>query len=329
MAFREAGTRKTGAKILGYGDWATGKSSFLLTCPDVGAVDSETGLAEYEGRPIIIGDKEYNNLRFVDTTSDIETLEENLDALLDGEFDGKIQTFGVDSETNFYNAMQVGAMEVEERRARKTGGDVDDSTVSQRQWGRIKLINMKLQQAKIDLSARGIHVVSIAQEADLRDKKDSTKIVGEKPDMHKTAAYNYDIILRFFTKKNKDGEEEYFAEVRKDRTGTTKKGQIIPNCTFDVWAKYYESKSKLKTQETSFRKDLDKTTEDMVDSAEKVDELVAEWKDTMKQIKENKNTDALTKITNKVKELKIDIKNMSLQPLKIIQELVDFTNAVA
>lgn len=328
MAFREAGSQNVGGKFLAYGDTGTGKSSFLLTFPDVAAVDSEAGLAHYEGVEIEIDGKSYNNLKFVDDTADIDTLEENLNDLLDGEFDGKIKTFGVDSETNFYNSMQVGAMEVEERRARKTGGDVDDATVSQRQWGRIKLINMKLQQTKIDLSTKGIHVVSIAQEADMRDKKDSTKIVGDKPDMHKTAAYNYDTILHFYTKKNKDGVEEYYAEVKKDRTNVTKKGQVIQNCTFDIWSDYFNSKAKLETKKTSLRKDLDKTMNDMVDQSERVDELVGEWKATMKDLTANKKTDELKLINKEIKRLGVDIKTIGLQPLKVVEELVDFTNAL-
>lgn len=328
MSFRNAGEAKIGGKFLAYGEMTSGKSFFSLTFPSVASIDSETGIANYEGKEIEIGGKKYNNLVMVDNTADLDELENDLDEFLAGEYDNKIKTLVIDSETKFYDTMQVGATEVEERRARKNGDDVDDSVVSQRQWGRIKIINMKLQQAKIDLSAKGINVVSIAQATDLRDKKDSTKIIGSRPDMHKSVSYDYDTVLRFFTKKNKDGEIEYFAEVMKDRTQITKVGDIIQNCTFDIWKDYYDKKSKLETRDITYSKDLKNSTENMVDKADKVDELVTGWKELMKSLKNNKDMTSISKINSKLKELKIDVRNMNLCDLKTIKELVDYSNSL-
>jgi hypothetical protein len=328
MGFRKAASAKIGGKFLVYGDTGTGKSEFSLTFPKVASIDSETGIAHYEGKNIEIGGKKYNNLVMVDNTSDLDELESDLDEFLAGTYDDSVSTLSIDSETKFYNTMQVGATEVEERRARKNGGDVDDSVVSSRQWGRIKIINMKMQQAKIDLSAKGVHIVSIAQATDLRDKKDSTKIVGDKPDMHKSVPFDYDTVLRFFTKKNKDGEMEFFAEVIKDRTCVTKVGDIIPNCTFDVWKDYYDKMSKLSVNKTSYSKDLKSSTESMVDKADKVDELVVEWKDIMKSLKNKGDVENLSKINTKLKELKIDVKNINLSDIKDITELVDYSKSL-
>ena len=136
-----------------------------------------TGIAHYEGKDITLNNgNTYNNLVMVDNTSDLDELEEDLDAFIDGEYDGKIATLSIDSETKFYNTMQIGATEVEERRARKKGGDVDDAGISVKQWGRIKILNMKLQQAKIDLSSKGTHVVSVAQEVEIKDD-DGKKVI--------------------------------------------------------------------------------------------------------------------------------------------------------
>ena len=328
MSFRNAGEAKIGGKFLAYGEMTSGKSFFSLTFPSVASIDSETGIANYEGKEIEIGGKKYNNLVMVDNTADLDELENDLDEFLAGEYDNRIKTLVIDSETKFYDTMQVGATEVEERRARKNGDDVDDSVVSQRQWGRIKIINMKLQQAKIDLSAKGINVVSIAQATDLRDKKDSTKIIGSKPDMHKSVPYDYDTVLRFFTKRNKDGEIEYFAEVMKDRTQITKVGDIIPNCTFDIWKDYYDKKSKLKARDTTYSKELKNSTDNMADKADKVDELVVGWKELMKSLKNDKDMTSISKINSKLKELKIDVRNMNLCDLKTIKELVDYSNSL-
>lgn len=327
MGFRKAAEAKIGGKFLAFGDTSSGKTAFALTFPRVAGIDSETGMAHYEKNGITIAGKKYKNLVLVDNTADLDELESDLDDFLNGEYDGKIDTLVIDSETKFYNTMQVGAMEVEERRARKSGGDVDDSTVSQRQWGRIKLLNMKLQQVKIDLSSKGIHVVSIGQATDERDKKDSTKIIGDKPDMHKSAKYDYDTVLRFFTEKNKKtGEVEFYAEVLKDRTQVTKVGDIIPNCTFDIWAEYYGALSTLPSNKTSYSKDLKTSTENMVDEADKVDDLVAEWKKLMATAKTN--PDAVSKINGFIKDNKIEVKNIALTDLKTVTELVDFTKSV-
>ena len=220
MAFRTAKATKIGGKFLAYGETGSGKSWFQLTFPNVACIDSEAGIGFYENKPITLNNgKTYNNLKLVDNTSDLDTLEEDLDAFLDGEYEGKINTLSIDSETKFYSTMQISALEVEERRARRKGGDIDDAGISVKQWGRIKLINMKFQQAKIDLSSKGMHIVSIAQQVEVKDDK-GEKVIGYKPDMHKSVGFDYDVVLRFFKKKNKDGDGcTYYAEVIKDRTG--------------------------------------------------------------------------------------------------------------
>ena len=207
MAFKKAEKTKTGGKFLFYGLEACGKSYAGLTFPKIAAMDSETGLAFYEDRDIEIGGKKYNNLVFIDRTSDLDELESNLDALIDGEFDGQVETLMIDSETKFYGTMQIGAMEVEEERARRKGENPDTQTISMQQRGRMKLLNLKLQQAKLTLSAKGVHLVSIAQEAPKykSGKGNTMEVVGVKPDMHNSVPFDYDTIIRFYTEETKDG----------------------------------------------------------------------------------------------------------------------------
>ena len=199
-------------------------------------------------------------------------------------------------------------MEVEERRARRKGGDVDDAGISVKQWGRIKIINMKFQQAKIDLSSKGVHIVSVAQAVEI--KNDDGKVIGYKPDMHKSVAFDYDTILRHFTKKDKDGNVTFWAEVMKDRTGVTKIGQIIENPTFDIWAEYFDSRNGLETNETSYRKDMKTSTESMVDDADKAEALAEQFKDALKTLKENGNMDGISKVNAIMKEKKIPCRKM-------------------
>lgn len=325
MGFRKAQAAKIGGKFLSYGESGSGKSTFQLTFPKVACIDSETGVSHYEGREIELNNgNKYNNLLMVDNTSDLDELEEDLDAFINGEYDGQIETLSIDSETKFYNTMQIGATEVEERRARKKGGDVDDAGISVKQWGRIKIINMKLQQAKIDLSSKGTHVVSVAQEVEIKDD-DGKKVIGYKPDMHKSVKFDYDTILRHYTKKDKDGNVIFWAEVIKDRTGVTKVGQQIENPCFDIWAEYYTKMNGLEINKTSYKKDLVTSTESMVDEADKAEVLASEWKDLMKQLKEEKNMDAISKVNTLIKDKKIDVKKIDMQPVSVLTELVDFT----
>lgn len=326
MAFREAKAAKIGGKFLVYGNEGSGKSTFALTFPDVACADSEVGMAHYEGKDITLANgNTYNNLKLVDNTSDLDTLEEDLDAFLNGEYKNKIKTFCIDSETKFYSTMQIAALEVEERRAKKHSKYADDAVVSQRQWGRIKIINMKLQQAKIDLSATGVHIVSVAQASDVYEgKDDNRKLVGIKPDMHSKVKFDYDTILEFY-KEEKGTDVKYFAKVKKDRSGVTKVGQIIENPCYDIWKEYYEAKEKLSTNKTSYKKDIQSSTDSMIDKADKALALVEQWKAMMKQLRKNTNGEGISNINNFIKEKGIDVKKIDFQPIDILTELIDFT----
>ena len=80
MSFREAKKAKIGGKFLSYGDTNSGKSWYQLTFPDVACIDSETGIAHYEGREIVLNNgNTYNNLKLVDNTSDLDMGEQKCD----------------------------------------------------------------------------------------------------------------------------------------------------------------------------------------------------------------------------------------------------------
>lgn len=321
MSFREAKAAKIGGKFLVYGESGSGKSTFQLTFPKVACIDSEAGVAHYEKKDITINNgNTYNNLLMVDNTSDLDELEEDLDNFLAGEYDGKIETLSIDSETKFYGTMQVGAQEVEEKRARKKGGNVDDANISQRSWGRIKILNLKLQQAKIDLSTKGIHIISVAQATDERDKT-GEKVIGIKPDMHKSVKFDYDTVLEFYTEEDKDGIH-YYARVLKDRTNVTKRGDIIENPCYNIWKDYFEGRSKLDINRTSYNHDIKSSTDSMQDKADRAEELAAEFKEVLKSLKDNK--DALLQVNKLMKEKSIDLKKLDIQAPETLEELIDF-----
>ena len=74
----------------------------------------------------------------------------------------------------------------------------------------------------------------------------------------------------------------------KDRTNVTKVGQHIENPCFDIWKGYYDSMNGLEVNRTSYKNDLKTSTESMVDKADKAEALANEWKEMMKQLKEDK-----------------------------------------
>jgi len=326
MAFRKSKAAKIGGKFLIYGESGTSKSTTAITFPNIAAIDSETGLGFYEGQDIKLNNgNTYNNIKLIDSTSDLDTLEEALDSFSNGDMDKEgIETLVIDSETKFYNAMQIACQEVEERRARRQGKSVDDTNLSMRSWGRIKMINMKLQQAKIDLSSRGWHIVSVAQgELKYEGEGDKRKPIGIFPQMHKSVGFDYDVILQTYT-ETKDGELKYFAKIIKDRTSVFKVGDVIENPCYDYWKEYFESRGKLKTIATSYKKDIETSTENLVEKTDKAEELAEKLKDIMKKMKVDKNTDGISKIGALIKEKGIDIKKLEMQTVEDLTELVDF-----
>lgn len=321
MAFRESAKNKIGGKFLVYGATGTGKSIFGLTFPGGIAIDSECGLAHYEGRDITLNNgNTYNNLKFVDTTSDLDTLEEDLEDFENIAEENKCQTLIIDSESKIYAGLQISANEVEERRARRKGKDVNDVNISVLSWGRIKLINMRLQQAKIDLSSKGYHIVSVAQEEEIKDEE-GKKTIGYKPDCYKKLPFDYDVVARFFYKKESDGVH-YYAEIVKDRTRVTQKGDIIENPCYDIWKDYFENSNNYNISATSYKNDLITSTESMVDKSEKAEELAIEFKEILKSFKDNK--EAILKINGLMKEKEISLKSLEFQSPEVLSELIDF-----
>src|SRR5699024_3266373 len=124
------------------------------------AMDSEAGIAFYEGKP------EGKNLLGVKNTQSFSELNETMDEimeLIEDEEELGFQTLIIDSETKFYQNLTDTALQLEEKKARNKGRDVMDSAVSMRGWGRIKSVATRLQNLKIDLSGRGVNIVSVSQ----------------------------------------------------------------------------------------------------------------------------------------------------------------------
>lgn len=252
MGFRKPESRKVGIKVLVWGQKGVGKSRFLLTFPSIAAIDAEAGLAFYEGKDV------GKNLKLISNTQSFKELEDDMDTIREEHEELGIRTIGIDSETKIYENIQETVMAVEEKRARRNSRDVDDTNLSQRSWGRIKYVSKKLQNLKIDLSSKGINIVSIAQYDDIKEKKgDQFVVVGGKPVMAKNAEHDYDLVLYMFTEKDSRGKVKYKARVDKDRTDTFKEGDIIESPTYELWKDEIENKNKSKALNTSFAQEQD------------------------------------------------------------------------
>lgn len=254
MALRKPSSKQVGVKVLVTGQTGTGKSQFGLSFPKIAALDSEAGLALYEGKP------KGKNLVAIDNTMSVTDMEDTFDEIVDmlDEEPESIKTLLIDSETKFYQNLQHSCLETEEKRARKKGGDINDTNLSVRSWGRIKQVASRLQNLKIDLSAKSVNVISVSQVEDVKEKQGENFVkVGEKPVMAKNSEYDYDIIIDLF-KEEVDGVTIYKGKILKDRTEVTKVGDIIENPSYAIWEEHLEGRKSGDKLETNFAKDFDK-----------------------------------------------------------------------
>ncbi len=219
-------------KILIYGESGSGKTVFALSFPKSIVVDSEDGYSWYEGT-----ERTRNVVGILDSQSydDLENLMDELDDANDEEFSSLV----IDSETKVYENIKEALQNVEETRAARKGRDVLDANLSMRSYGKIGQLSGRLQNAKLRLASQGINIISVAQAADeMEDAGNGQRVkVGEKPNMDKRARFDYDVVIRLFTKDNK-----YYGEIEKDRLEVFERGDIVENPSYQNWAHRLESK---------------------------------------------------------------------------------------
>lgn len=290
MFRKPSNKRRVGLKVLVTGSTGTGKTRFGLSFPACMALDAEAGIALYEGRDFA------KNLVGVANTQSYKDLESGIKEI---NKETKKENHGIgslliDSESKFYQNIQETLLTVEENRARKNNRDVLDANISVRSWGKIKQLSSKLQNMKIDLSSKGIHVVSIAQVEDVKEKQgDNFVKVGEKPATAKNIEYDYDIIINLFT-EDVDGVLTYKGEIKKDRTGTTKIGQVIENPSYAIWSDANSDGEIIESDfQSNVQNDIKLTEKDEEDSAPKVENKDALMDEVKKVAKANGKMDDL------------------------------------
>lgn len=313
--FKKPQETKSGIKVLGYGPTGSGKTLFALSFPTIGAIDSEAGMEFYKNK--------FPNLKFILQTTSAEEVEEGLEEI-ESELSNEIETFVLDSETKINENLKHSALNLVERRARKKGQDVQDAGLSMREYGKIGLINKRIQATKIKLSSMGINIVSIAQQKDIKEKKgEDWVVVGYAPDTAKGFEYDYDLVLRFFTKEDKDGVK-YFAEVIKDRTQTYKKGDIVENANYSNWKHVVDGKKDCVSEVIDYKKDLKKDEDAMESEAQKLEEMCEQISEFVAKYREA-NKAKLKPLLLKSKELGLTSPSKA-QTLEQAQTLLDVIN---
>lgn len=279
IKFRKPEERKQGLKVLFYGENGSGKSWAALTFPENAIIDSESKIGVNESNPRF----KDNIVGIADTSNYYDALE-LMDQVLKNP--KMCKTFTIDSYTKIYQTVQVACMEVEEERARKKGGNVDDQTISMRGHGKVKLNVLRFEDFIAQASAKGVNVIAIAHKDDIKQKVGENFVkVGEKPSLKANAEHTFDVILRFYKEKDiVTGEWKYFAEVEKDTTNTYKLGTKLENVTYDNFKDFIERNEKAKTIETSYDKAIETSMESMKKEQEDHDTVVKEFTTLYKEL---------------------------------------------
>ncbi len=325
-----------GGKVLVFGKQGTGKSTFVGTFPNINLVDTEDGQTYYLGKN--------KNIKGVMRTVSEKEVQETLDELNDEETLKTFDTIVIDSGTKLYENMQSAAYEVAESRARKQRSkgvdiDLDDINISQRDWGHIKRWNQQLATSYILFSEMGKWCVVTAHQKD--EMRDATKAekkalgvdkikIGEIPDLAKKAEHDFDIVIQTFTEETDEGETVYKAKILKDRTGVTKRGDILENITFDIWKDNWEETKKYGVKTAiNLNDSVGKDVKAMTAEINTAEDIVAEWKPIMKSLSESGNSTAVKQINAFIKDKNINVKNMTAEDPNILSELLDLTKSFA
>ena len=325
-----------GGKVLVFGKQGTGKSTFVGTFPNINLVDTEDGQTYYLGKN--------KNIKGVMRTVSEKEVQETLDELNDEETLKTFDTIVIDSGTKLYENMQSAAYEVAESRARKQRSkgvdiDLDDINISQRDWGHIKRWNQQLATSYILFSEMGKWCVVTAHQKD--EMRDATKAekkalgvdkikIGEIPDLAKKAEHDFDIVIQTFTEETDEGETVYKAKILKDRTGVTKRGDILENITFDIWKDNWEETKKYGVKTAiNLNDSVGKDVKAMTAEINTAEDIVAEWKPIMKSLSESGNSTAVKQINAFIKDKNINVKNMTAEDPNILGELLDLTKSFA
>lgn len=282
-------------KVLAYGFEGTGKTLFALSFPDIILIDTEAGSTFY------LGGKEGKSVKGVLRTQGYKKYEDALSEVARDWEKLEMQTLVTDSVTKIRQNLSDTIINVDIKRNKRNGmADAElNSNLSMRSWGKIGEISKRHQNIKIDLS-NNVNIVDIAQAREIKD--DNQQVIDIRPDMDKSAPYDYDLKLFLFTKKDSDGTMKFYARVDKDRTKKYQTGDIIENPSFALWSNTLDSSEDRVTTSYSDdqKQDEEAYAKEVAKDNQTVQERLAEFSSSLSATDKKKFTDLLAenKITN-------------------------------
>ena len=294
-------------KVLAYGFEGTGKTLFALSFPDIILIDTEAGSTFY------LGGKEGENVKGVLRTQGYKKYEDALSEVARDWDKLEMQTLVTDSVTKLRQNLSDTVINVDVKRNKRNGmADAElNSNLSMRSWGKIGEISKRHQNIKIDLS-NNVNIVDIAQAKEIKD--DNQQVIDIRPDMDKSAPYDYDLKLFLFTKKDSDGTTKFYARVDKDRTKKYKTGEIIENPSFALWSNTLgDSDNRVETNYSDDQKhDEEAYAEETEKDNQTIQERLAEFSGNLSAEDKKKFTELLSenKITNLNKMTKAQHKKL-------------------
>lgn len=311
--FRKPAENKVGAKFMIYGEKGTGKTLFALSFPNAVAIDAEMGMAFYEGT------EDGKNLLGVMNAQSYRQVQEAMTEVGETFEEGGYETVIVDSITKVReNLIQI-VTNIDEKRTRLAGKSVEETGTSVRSWGRIKLVMNNLQNLMLDMTAKGINVVYIAQAKEVKEKQgDQFVVTGHIMDAQKGMEFDFDVNLFLFTETDLKGNTTFKARVEKDRTQVFRVGQIIENPNYELWRERIEKRSG-KTIETTYESTTKVDEENYDDS---LDEESKPIKERVQELLTALTPDKRKEFVKEADDKGIDMKKMSAKDIRELGKLV-------
>lgn len=120
------------------------------------------------------------------------------------------------------------------------------------------------------------------------------------------------------------GETKYFGKIYKDRTGVTKKGDIVSNPNFEIWKDKWESTKKYGVKKgVDLSQDVEKDRGVMVLEDDKLDKLREDFKAKVKLITKSNQP----KVMKKAKEIGIE-NPLKAVDVKLLEQLVKYIDTL-
>lgn len=312
--FKKPEVSRSGVKVLFYGLEGSGKTVSAITFPGVLLVDTEAGSTWYMGTEL------GKNVLGVFNTQSYRDIQEAMEEVTDTYKDSGVETFVIDSMTKVRQGLVRVVSKIDEKRERSKGKSALEANTSMRSWGKIGQISSDIQNDTIDLSTNtGVNVVHTAQaKAVYEGEGDNAKFVGYRPDVHKSAPFDYDIIVYFYKDDTVPGKPKFYGKIEKDRLNVFLPGDVVENVGYHLWAEKIAERSGKKLSTTSYQ---DQIAKDEADYEESEKNLETPLVDRFK-ILINENPDSAKEIVAALNEKGVEnLGKMNASQAKVAEKI--------